>query len=82
MVKDPETSGFKLPAFQRVHSSSQCVSLSVSPSLSRYNDSLRRSEVLMPIGYLSRLSHTFIYELCPFCPGRTLIGLSDLSFPL
>lgn len=35
---------------------------SVTPSLSRYNDSLHRSEVLMPIGYLSRISHTFMHE--------------------
>lgn len=43
---------------------------SVSPSLSQYNDSLCHSGVLMPIGYLFRISHTFIYELSPFCPGR------------
>lgn len=36
--------------------------MSVSPSHSQYNDSLHLSVALMPIVYLSRLSHTFIYE--------------------
>lgn len=58
----------------------QSVSLSVSPSLSQYNDSLPGSQVLMPIGYLCRLSHAFIYEFSRFHLGRGLIGLSDLSF--
>lgn len=48
----------------------QSLHKSVTPSLSRYNDSLRRSEVLMPIGYLSRISHTFMYELGSFACGR------------
>lgn len=69
----------KTPFRQLLHLS---VSQSVSPSLSRYNDSLRRSEIFMPIGYHFRRSHTLIYELSPFCLGRGLIGLSDLSFPL
>ena len=73
-ARDLETSNFKLPAFQRLHSDSHSislsVSLSVSPSLSQYNDSHRLSEVLVPIGYLSRLSHTFIYELGPALSGE------------
>lgn len=76
MVKDPETCNSKLAAFQKVHSVTHSISLSVSlsvrPSFTRYNDSLRLSEVLMPIGYLFGLAHTFIYELCPFCLRRGL----------
>lgn len=62
---------------------------SVTPSLSRYNDSLRRSEVLMPIGYLSRISHTFMHEPGSLGCGRrsdwivrSQFSLFKRSFPL
>lgn len=34
----------------------------------------------MPSGYLSRLSHAFIYKLNEFCAGRDLIRLSHFVF--
>lgn len=80
MVKDPETFSFKLPAFQSVHSDSRSISLSACRLVHHLVDIMILSEVLMPIGYLSRLSHAFIYEFAPICAGRGLIRLSDLGF--
>lgn len=67
-------------AFQRFHWDSRSIHPSVCQSEHHLVNIKILSEVLMPSGYLSRLSHAFIYKLNEFCAGRDLIRLSHLVF--